>query len=141
MTLQQLALLLVVAHQAMYLYVFSFQRFTLAIGRRFAGDPHAVARVQVFLTPTLMGLAGWACSALTIVVAVFLGSAFHWTAGVAYLCFQSIVATLLFPLLQWRRHFSRLATRTLLRNRLEIGDQAIAVLMAEVARATVDRIR
>ena len=59
--MQEVAVLLSVLNTVLTHYVFSFQRFTLGIARRHGFAVSEVAQLQLLMTPTLMGTAGWTC--------------------------------------------------------------------------------
>ncbi len=116
-------------------YVFSFQRFTLGIARRYAVNVTEVAQIQMLMTPILMGAAGWGCHVLLLAAAVLLGVAFAWWVGVAFLLVDVLIFGGFVPLFPLNKQFAGMAQREL-RGHLEGPNGAFAAkLMADVDRA------
>jgi hypothetical protein len=115
-------------------YVFSFQRFTLGVARRYAEATNEVSRIQLLMTPTFMGVVGWLGTLMLLAGAVLLGIAFAWWAGVAYFVGWQVLAAVC-PLFSLNDHFGRLAESEL-RRYAEGPHSAVAVrLIADVREA------
>jgi len=122
------AVLLLVVHH----YLFSFQRFTLAIARKHASPEASVTEIQLLISPTVLGLFSWLVTVLGISAAVSLGIRVSLVGRSVVLRLRYFVLSVL-PLFPLKTHFASLAQSALTRQYLVDSDLR--------TRLTIDIIR
>jgi hypothetical protein len=115
-------------------YVFSFQRFTLAVARAHAPCGEDVQALQTLMSPAGMGALGWLSTFSILGAAVWIGFTFAWWWGVLFFAAQFIVLGGVAPLIPARRHFASLASRELARHVAGPNAQLALILMSDVRR-------
>lgn len=133
--MQIFAVSLAIVTTALHHYVFSFQRFTLAIARRHAQTTRDVGALQILMTPTKMGALGWLSTLSLVASAVALGFTFAWWWGILYVAFDQLVVGGIIPLFRFNMHFGGLARRELSRSMLGPNAPLASRLMIDVVRA------